>query len=193
MTCARSKHHPISCGLDELCLSGLWWDLFWYAYGEGRAIIYPVVVISDIAGRLDHSLVCTYIMPHLAFSVLKDFQELAVRQRPLGASQLMLALKRPHCPNHLQGAQAYVLWEPKEHLWQPSPQGRAIHTCAQPPLYCLSYTWELEKTEEMEGVHQLKLCQQRLIAVVTSAVCSSEIWPETMENAIENLGRRKQA
>lgn len=54
-------------------------------------------------------------------------------------------------------------------------------------------TWELEKTEVVEGAHQLQLCQQKLIAVVTSAVCSSEIWPETMENAIENLGRRKQA
>lgn len=67
MTCARSKHHPVSCGPDELCLSGLWWDLFWYAHGEGRAIIYPVVVISDIAGRLDHS--CMHIH-HAPLSVL---------------------------------------------------------------------------------------------------------------------------
>lgn len=48
----------------------------------------------------------------------------------------------------------------------------------------------------MEGVDQLQLCQQRLITVVTNAVCRSETWPGTTENAgemIENLGRRKQA
>lgn len=47
----------------------------------------------------------------------------------------------------------------------------------------------------MEGVRQLQLCQQRL-AVVTNAMCRSETWPETTENAggeIEKLGRRKQA
>lgn len=56
-------------------VSCLWWDLFWYTHGGGRAIIYPVVVISDIACRLDHSLVCTYIMPHfLVFSAHMSFE-----------------------------------------------------------------------------------------------------------------------
>lgn len=48
----------------------------------------------------------------------------------------------------------------------------------------------------MEGVHQLQLCQQSLISVVTNAVFMLETWHETTENAsdaIENLGRRKQA
>lgn len=48
----------------------------------------------------------------------------------------------------------------------------------------------------MEGVHQLQLCQQRLITVITNAVSRPETWPETTENAgemTENLGRRKQA
>lgn len=47
----------------------------------------------------------------------------------------------------------------------------------------------LKKREDMEGLHQLALHQQRLVTLVTNAVCRSETRPETTEKsgeAIEN-------
>lgn len=197
MTCARTKHHPVSCGPDELCLSVVCGGIYSGTHMEkahlscGGDFKYCSQARPLSCMHIHHSPLLGVLCSHEFWRIFRNL--LWDNRDPQGASQLTSALKRPHCPKHLQGAQAYVLWEPNEHLWQLSPWGRAIYTCARLPLYCLSYTLELEKTEEMEGVHHLQLCQQRLIAVVTSAVCSSEIWPETMENAIENLGRRKQA